>query len=213
MVRLVLSALVFGVVLLSVGGPSDARTGGSPIVYGWGGLDPASSGDIQASKLPSGNRVGQVAVGGLTQGGAFALAPDGRRAYLLDREQTAGGVAEWHLSELEAPLLKVVRRAVVRDAISLLGTARVVAVAADGQQVYGSGSPTARTVSPSTTWRAAPSPAKSDSIHRGAASPTFTRGQTARWRSIAPLRGMCGSSIRRGGPKSRASGYPEWAAS
>ena len=136
MLRLVLSALVFGVVLFGGGGPSDASTGVSPIVYGWGGLDLASSGGIQASELPSGNRVGQVAVGGLTQGGAFALAPDGRRAYLLDREQVAGGVAEWHLSELNLPSLRVLRRAVVRDAISLLGTARVVAVAADGRQVY-----------------------------------------------------------------------------
>jgi DNA-binding beta-propeller fold protein YncE len=136
MLRLVLSALVFGVVLFGGGGPSDASTGVSPIVYGWGGLDLASSGGIQASELPSGNRVGQVAVGGLTQGSAFAPAPDGRRAYLLDREQVAGGVAEWHLSELDVLSLRVLRRAVVRDAISLLGTARVVAVAADGQQVY-----------------------------------------------------------------------------
>src|SRR5207248_1681926 len=64
------------------------------------------------------------------------LAPDGRRAYLLDREQVAGGVAEWHLRELTTPSLAVVWRADVHDAISLLGTARVVAVATDGRQVY-----------------------------------------------------------------------------
>src|SRR5690348_16281300 len=102
MLRLVLSAVVFGVVLLSGVSSSDAITGRSTILYGWGELDPTSGGGLQAIELPAGNVLGQVALGGLTQGGAFVLAPDGHRAYLLDREQVTG-VAEWHLSELDVP--------------------------------------------------------------------------------------------------------------
>src|SRR5438128_2492945 len=114
MLRLVLSAVVFGVVLLAGVSSSDVITVRSTIMYGLGALDPMSGGGIQAIELPAGNLLGHVGVGGLTQGGAFALAPDGHHAYLLDREQVAG-VAEWRLSELDVPSLRVLRRAVVQD--------------------------------------------------------------------------------------------------
>src|SRR5258708_36822497 len=135
MSRLVLSVLIFAVLLLGVGGSSNSAAERSFVLYGNGSLDLGLDGGIQAIDLASGHRIGQVAVGGLTQGGGFALATNGRRAYLLDRAQGAG-VAEWHLSELAAPSLQALRRSVVPDAISLLGWGRVVAIAADGQQVY-----------------------------------------------------------------------------
>jgi DNA-binding beta-propeller fold protein YncE len=135
LLRLSFSALVLVAMLCGGAGASAAGAGASLVVYGLRALDPASSGGLEAFELPSGRVLGEVAVGGLTQGGAFALSPDGRRVYLLDRASVAGA-SEWHLSELATPSLTVLRRAVVQDAINLLGTARAVAVAPDGRQVY-----------------------------------------------------------------------------
>lgn len=133
--RLVVAVSIFAALLLGAGGTDSSKATSSFVLYGNGTLDPATSSGMQAIELPAGRLVGQVDVGGLTQGGGFALAPDGHHAYLLDRAQL-NGVPAWRLSELTAPSLQVLRRVVIPDAIPLLGWGRVVAVAANGQQVY-----------------------------------------------------------------------------
>jgi len=100
------------------------------LAYAFGTLN-STSGGVSAITFPAGNVVGTIAVGGTTQGEALALAPDGQRAYLLDRE----GV-DWRLSELVTPSLQVLHRTLLPDAINLLGTGRVVTVAPDGRHVY-----------------------------------------------------------------------------
>lgn len=100
------------------------------LAYAFGTLDPTGGG-VSAVAFPAGDIVSTLAVGGTTQGEAFALAPDGQRAYLLDRE----GV-DWRLSELVTPSLQILHRTLLPDAINLLGTGRVVTVAPDGRHVY-----------------------------------------------------------------------------
>lgn len=100
------------------------------LAYAFGTLDP-SGGGMSAVAFPAGDVMSTVAVGSTTQGEALALAPDGARAYLLDR---AG--FDWRLSELATPSLQVLRRTPLPDAINLLGVGRVVAVASDGRHVY-----------------------------------------------------------------------------
>jgi hypothetical protein len=39
---------------------------------------------LVANELPNGRQLGQVAIGGPSQGSALAVSPDGRRAYMLD---------------------------------------------------------------------------------------------------------------------------------
>lgn len=100
------------------------------LAYAFGTLDP-SGGGVSAVAFPAGDVVSTVAVGGTTQGEALALAPDGARAYLLDREGY-----DWRLSELATPSLQVLHRTPLPDAINLLGIGRVMTVASDGRHVY-----------------------------------------------------------------------------
>lgn len=113
------------------GGPATTRT----IAYGFGASDrELRIGGFAALDLATGTIVGQVpAAGG--QGAAWALAPDGRRAYLLEDEVAVGGVG-WRLTELETPSLRVVRRTPIPNAARPLGIARTVAVSPDGREVY-----------------------------------------------------------------------------
>src|SRR5207302_5417245 len=72
-----------------------------------------------------------------SQGDAFAVARDGRHAYLLDRVWLPDqNRAEWRLNELEMPSLRVLRRTAVADGINLNGRARVLAVGRDNAEVY-----------------------------------------------------------------------------
>ena len=103
-----------------------APTAGVPfLVYGSGSLDPAHPSGITATELPTDRSLGQTAVG--MQGWSLALAPDGRRAFLLDGSRFA---------ELETPSLRVLHQTWLPNAINLLGAGRVVAVAPDGTEVY-----------------------------------------------------------------------------
>jgi hypothetical protein len=92
---------------------------------------------LVATELPSGRQLGQVTIGGPSQGSALAVSPDGRRAFMLDATWLVDQRrAEWRLNELELPSLRVLRRALYPDGISLLGQATIVAVAHDGAEVY-----------------------------------------------------------------------------
>ena len=124
--------LVCGLTVLLLAGCTVAAPSGTSasfVLYGWGGLDPARGGDIQAIELPSGRLLGQVGMGG--QGGGLAFTNDGRRAYLLG----LGGNG-WELRELEAPSLRVLRQVAIDEGTGLLGLHRVVVVATSGEQVY-----------------------------------------------------------------------------
>lgn len=105
-----------------------ARSGGSAssVVYGAGSLDPESPGGITAIEMPSGQILGRFS-DIRRQGGSFALAPDGKRAYLLDGE---------YFYELETPSLRMLRRATLSDHIGLHGDAEVIAVSPDGKHVF-----------------------------------------------------------------------------
>lgn len=101
-------------------------TGSLPfLVYGLGALGPGQPGGITATVLPTDRALGQAAVG--MQGWSLALAPAGRRAFLLDGSR---------FDELETPSLRVLHRISLPNAINLLGTGRVVAVAPDTTEVY-----------------------------------------------------------------------------
>jgi hypothetical protein len=65
------------------------------------------------------------------------VAPDGRRAYLIDATWLADQQhKQWQLTELELPSLRVLHRAAILDGIDLLGEAHIAAVAHDGAEVY-----------------------------------------------------------------------------
>src|SRR5712692_8243979 len=90
---------------------------------------------LVANELPSGRQLGQVTIGGPSQGSALAVSPDGRRAFMLDATWLVDQQrAEWRLNELELPSLRVLRRALYPDGINLLGQATIVAVAHDGRR-------------------------------------------------------------------------------
>jgi hypothetical protein len=102
-----------------------------------GSLERDGMSGLVASELPSGRSLGQVGIGGPSQGSALAVSPDGRRAFMLDATWLASEQrAEWRLNELELPSLRVLRRALYPDGINLLGQASIVALAHDGAEVY-----------------------------------------------------------------------------
>ena len=92
---------------------------------------------LVANELPSGRQLGHVTIGGPSQGSALAVSPDGQRAFMLDATWLVDQQrAEWRLNELELPSLRVLRRALYPDGISLSGQATIVAVAHDVAEVY-----------------------------------------------------------------------------
>jgi len=102
-----------------------------------GSLQSSATEGLVASRLPDGRQVGQVDIGGPSQGDALAAAPNGRHAYLVDATWlTDQQRKEWRLTELELPSLRVLHRAAILDGIDLLGEARIAAVAHDGAEVY-----------------------------------------------------------------------------
>ena len=101
------------------------------VVYGFGATDPIALEEFLAMELPSGRVLGRIPLGPITQGGAFAVSHDGRRAYVLDR-----GGSTWRLNELDTPSMHVLRRTPLPDAINALGVVSTIAVAGDGGRVY-----------------------------------------------------------------------------
>jgi hypothetical protein len=99
---------------------------GPAVIYGVGSLT-ISSGYLFALEVPSGRLVGQFSPGFVGQGGIFVVSPDGQRGYLFVWQQ---------LHELALPSLQLLHSVPAPNGINLLGTARVLAVAPDGQQVY-----------------------------------------------------------------------------
>src|SRR5438876_6606373 len=109
--------------------PMTLLAGGSLTTDGMAGL--------VANELPSGRQLGQVTIGGPSQGTALAVSPDGRRAFMFDATWLVDlQRAEWRLNELELPSLRVLRRTLYPDGIGLLGQATIVAVAHDSTEVY-----------------------------------------------------------------------------
>ncbi len=155
-----------------------------PIVYGYGSPDLNHLGGLSSLALSSGQSLGHVALGGTTQGGGWALAPDGRRAYLLDREGTD---PVWRLNELETPEMRVIRRTPLPNAISSRGTAKVVAVSTDGRQVY------VQTATSADPARPDAPPTGADDVAYGLAIYDVARGTfTGRIPLDNPWRGGCG---------------------
>lgn len=117
--------------------PVDAPVSPDGLLLAGGSLESGVGSGMIAADLGSQRELGNFVSGGPTQGDAFARTPDGHRAYILDRILLASGQRpEWQLVELDLPSLKVLRRAALADGINLLGRARIVAVAADGAEVY-----------------------------------------------------------------------------
>lgn len=107
--------------------PASASSAESPfVVYALGSPDGIEPGPLVAMELPSGRVLGRFE-DVRRQGGGFAVAPDGRRGYLLDGP---------YLHELELPTLRRTRSAELPNSINILGHGRVVAVSPDGSEVY-----------------------------------------------------------------------------
>lgn len=105
---------------------------GSSVVYGYVSAASGRPSKLLAVELPAGRLLGCLDLGPSTEGSNYAVAPDGHRVYLLDRD---GG--SMRLSELEAPTLRVLRRTAAPEAIPLAGTAgQALAVSSDGALVY-----------------------------------------------------------------------------
>jgi hypothetical protein len=84
--------------------PMMLLAGGSLTTDGMSGL--------VANELPGGRQLGQVTIGRPSQGGALAVSPDGRRAFMLDATWPVDQRrSEWRLNELELPWLRLLRRA------------------------------------------------------------------------------------------------------
>ncbi len=108
--------------------PGPARA----LLYGARAVEATDAGALLALALPTGQVLGCRDVAAPTTASNFAVAPDGRRIYLYERD-----AAGWHLVELEAPTLRRLRRTDVPDTLAdwaLVG--ETFAVAQDGREVY-----------------------------------------------------------------------------
>jgi hypothetical protein len=144
------STLLFGVAALvgqitpTAGGDSRIASADLPLnppmpmmLLAGGSLAADGISGLVANELPTARQLGQVTIGGPSQGSALAVSPDGRRAFLLDTTWLVDQQRpEWRLNELELPSLRGLGRARYSVWISLLGQATIVAVARDGAEVY-----------------------------------------------------------------------------